>query len=126
MRDLVALLPLAIALAIPASAQAAYRDFRSPSGKLGCAFASDAETPPFVRCEWRGSDDEAVQLEERGRARIRRVTDSVMNPNARVLRYGRSTRFRALRCRSRRSGITCLSTRSGHGFRVSVEKRELF
>jgi hypothetical protein len=126
MRITVALLTLAVALAIPASAQAAYRDFRSPSGKLGCAFASDAETPPFVRCEWFGSDDEAFQLEERGRAQRRHVTDSVMNPQARVLRYGRTTRFGALRCRSRRSGITCRSTRSGHGFRVSVERQERF
>jgi hypothetical protein len=126
MRARLALLTLAIALAIPASAQAAYRDFRSPSGKLGCAFASDAETPPFVRCEWAGSNDVAVQVSERGRARIRRVTDSVRNPDAKVLRYGRSSTFRALRCRSRRSGITCRSTRSGHGFRVSVEKQELF
>jgi hypothetical protein len=120
------LLALLVALAIPASAQATYRDFRSPSGKLGCAFYSDAETPPLVRCDWRGSDDQAVQLGERGKARLRHVTDSVMNPNAKVLRYGRSTGFHALRCKSRRTGITCHSTVSGHGFTVSAAKRRLF
>jgi hypothetical protein len=120
------LLALLVALAIPAGAQASYRDFRSPSGKLGCAFYSDAETPPLVRCDWRGSDDQAVQLGEHGKARLRHVTDSVMNPNAKVLRYGRSTRFHALRCKSRRTGITCRSTVSGHGFTVSAAKRRLF
>ena len=120
------LLLLAVALLVPAGAQAAYRDFRSPSGKLACAFYSDAETPAFVRCDWRGSDDQAVKLRERGRARLRHVTDTVFNPEAKVLRYGHRTRFHALRCRSRRSGITCRSTVSGHGFLVTVEKRTLF
>ena len=54
-----ALLVAAVALLAPASAQATYRDFRSPSGKVGCAFYSDAEVPPMVRCDWRGADDEA-------------------------------------------------------------------
>jgi len=122
---LVLLVILAVLLA-PAAAHAAYRDFRSPSGKLACAFYSDAEVPPLVRCDWRGSDDQAVQVGETGRARLRRVTDSVMNPEARVLRYGRSTTFRRLKCISRRRGIKCRSLASGHGFRVSVEGRELF
>ena len=121
-----ALIVAVLCLASPAAAQAAYRDFRSPSGKLGCAFYSDAETPPMVRCDWRGADDEAIVLRETGRARIRHVTDSVMNPGARVLRYGRSTTFRQLKCTSRRRGITCRSLAGGHGFRVSVAKRERF
>jgi hypothetical protein len=122
----IVLLALALALVVPATASAAYRDFRSPSGKLGCAFYSDAETPPFVRCDWRGADDRAVQVGETGRARVKHVTDTVLDPRAPVLRYGHRWRFQRLRCRSRRSGITCRSVRSGHGFKVSVEKRTLF
>jgi hypothetical protein len=121
-----ALLAILAALVAPASAQAIYRDFRSPSGKIACAFYSDAEAPPFVRCDWRGAGDRALVLGEAGRARMRRVTDSVMNPDARVLRYGTSTTFRRLKCVSRRLGMTCRSLASGHGFRVSVEKRETF
>jgi hypothetical protein len=120
------LLAVLVALAIPASAQATYRDFRSPSGKLGCAFYSDTETPAFVRCDWRGGGDRGVEVGETGRARVRHVTDTVLNPEAKVPHYGRRTSFRALRCRSRSTGITCRSTRSGHGFKVSVEKRRLF
>jgi len=100
-------LPVVLAVLLaPAAAHAAYRDFRSPSGKLACAFYSDAETPPLVRCDWQGSDDRAVQLRETGRARVRRVTDTVMNPDAKVLRYGTSTTFRRLKCISRKRGIT--------------------
>jgi len=120
------LFAMALCLALPAAAPATYRDFRSPSGKVGCAFYSDAEVPPMVRCDWQGADDEAVVLRETGRARIRHVTDTVMNPGARRLRYGRSTTFGRLKCISRRRGMTCRSLASGRGFRVSVAKRELF
>jgi hypothetical protein len=125
-RATVALLLLVPALLAPAGARAAYRDFRSPSGRLGCAFYSDAQTPRQVRCDWAGSNDETVILKARGKGRRVRATDTVRNPKARVLAYGRSTRFGRLRCTSRRSGITCKSLRSGHGFTVSVEKQRVF
>jgi hypothetical protein len=121
-----ALLVAVLVLLAPATARATYRDFRSPSGKVACAFYSDAEVPPIVRCDWQGSDDQAIEVRERGRARFRHVTDTVMNPDARVLRYGRSTTFGRLKCISRRRGMTCRSLVSGHGFRVSAEKRERF
>jgi hypothetical protein len=120
-------LAVAVCLAaVPASASAAYRTFRSPTGKLGCAFFSDAETPPAVRCEWSGGGDRAMTLGEAGRARRAKVTDTVIDPDAKALEYGKTTTFRKLRCTSRETGITCRSTRSGHGFRVSVHKQEVF
>jgi hypothetical protein len=112
--------------AVPASAEAAYRSFRSPSGKLGCAFYSDAETPPGVRCEWSGGGDHAITLGETGKAKRVGVTDTVLDRKAKALAYGKTTTFRKLRCTSRESGISCRSTRSGHGFRVSVQKQEVF
>ncbi len=111
---------------LPPSAAAAFRQFRSPSGKLGCAFLSDSKTPPQVRCDWRGANDTAVTVAERGRAKRIHVTDTVLDPNARVLAYGHTTAFHRLRCTSRRTGITCRSTRSGHGFTVSVSRQRLF
>jgi hypothetical protein len=114
------------ALAVPTSADAAYRAFRSPSGKLGCAFYSDTETPRQVRCEWEGSNDRAVTLGETGKAKRIRVTDTVRDPKARKLAYGKTTKFGSLRCTSRTSGITCRSTRSSHGFSVSVEQQRVF
>jgi hypothetical protein len=122
----VVLLIVAAGLLAPATAHATYRDFRSPSGKVACAFYSDAEVPPMVRCDWQGADDQALELRETGRPRLRHVTDTVMNPKAKRLRYGRSTTFGRLKCISRRRGMTCRSLASGRGFRVSVAKRELF
>jgi hypothetical protein len=119
------LLVLVAALLAPASAQAAYRDFRSPSGKLGCAFYSDTETPRFVRCDWAGANDRGVTLKETGKGKRVKVTDTVMSPEAKTLAYGKTARFGSLRCTSRRSGITCRNDQ-GHGFTVSVDKQRVF
>ena len=111
---------------VPARASAAFRAFRSPSGKLGCAFFSDSRTPRTVRCEWAGSNDRALTLRQNGPTRRIRISDTVRDPKAPVLRYGHTASFGRLECTSRRSGITCRSTRSGHGFTVSVEKQRVF
>jgi hypothetical protein len=117
---------LLLALLSVGTASAAFRQFRSPTGKVGCAFFSDRHVPREVRCDWRGGNDRAVMVAERGRAKRIHVTDTVLDPNAKVLRYGTSTKFGALKCTSRRSGITCRSSRSGHGFTASVQRRRLF
>jgi hypothetical protein len=123
---LAACLAAAALALVPASAAASFRAFRSPSGKLGCAFFKDAQTPRTVRCEWAGSNDRALTLTETGRARRIRISDTVRDPKAPVLAYGHSTAFGKLKCTSRRTGITCRSSRSGHGFMVSVEKQRVF
>ena len=114
------------AAVVPASADAALRDFRSPTGKLACMFYSDAQTPRHVRCEWDGGGDRAVQLRETGKGKRIKITDTVFNPEAKPLAYGKSTTFGRLKCTSRTSGITCKSLRSNHGFTVSTSKQRVF
>ena len=120
------LLATAVLVAAPATASAALRTFRSPSGNLGCMFYSDAQTPRTVRCEWRGGNDRAVTLTERGKGKRIKITDTVLDPKAKVLAYGKTSKFGSLRCTSRTTGITCRSTRSSHGFVVSVQKQRVF
>jgi uncharacterized protein DUF6636 len=122
----VALITAAVLAALPASASGAIRTFKSPSGKLGCMFYSDPDVPPQVRCEWRGSNDRAVVVDETRKGKRIKVTDTVLDPRAKVLAYGKSTTFGKLKCTSRRSGITCKSSKSGHGFTVSVEQQRVF
>jgi hypothetical protein len=112
--------------AAPAAASAAYRDFRSPSGQLACAFYSESKIPRTVRCEWDGANDVAVTLGETGRGKRIKATDTIRNPKAKVLAYGKGMNFGHLRCTSRKSGITCRSSRSDHGFTISVEKQRVF
>jgi hypothetical protein len=114
------------AAALPASAEGAVRAFRSPTGNLGCMFSSDADVPRQVRCEWKGGNDRAVQLTETGKGKRIKITDTVFDPGAKVLAYGKSTTFGRLKCTSRESGITCKSSRSKHGFTVSVQKQRVF
>jgi hypothetical protein len=121
----VVLIVLVAGLLAPAGAQAAYRDFKSPSGQLACAFYSDAETPRFVRCEWDGANDRAVTLGETGKGKRVKITDTVRTKKAPVLAYGKSTKFGRLRCTSRRSGLTCRNE-AGHGFTISIEKQRVF
>jgi hypothetical protein len=120
------LLATGVVAVVPASASAALRTFRSPTGNLGCMFYSNAQTPRQVRCEWRGGNDRAVTLTERGKGKRIKITDTVLDPKAKVLAYGKTTKFGSLRCTSRTSGITCRSTRSSHGFVVSMQKQRVF
>jgi hypothetical protein len=119
-------LAVVVLLAFPAGASAAFRQFRSPTGKIGCAFESGDGLPRQVRCEWAGSNDRAFVLRQRGRTRVVKITDSVRDPHARVLHYGHSRRFGRIKCTSRRTGMTCRSLRSGHGFTVSVQHQRRF
>src|SRR3954470_7107035 len=121
-----ALLATGVLAAVPASASAAIRTFKSPTGKLGCMFYSDPDVPPQVRCEWRGGNDRAVIVDETRKGKRIKITDTVLDPKAKVLAYGKRTRFGKLTCTSRTSGITCKSSKSGHGFSVSVSKQRVF
>ena len=120
------LLATGVVAAVPAQASAALRTFRSPTGNLGCMFYSDAQTPRQVRCEWKGGNDRALMVNETGKGKRIKITDTVFDPDAKPLAYGKSTTFGRLKCTSRTTGITCKSLRSNHGFTVSVEKQRVF
>jgi hypothetical protein len=117
---------LLIALALPATADAKFRQFRSPSGNIACAYSSKGGPGPFIRCDVLSLNDTGFFLKRRGKARRRHVTDTVADPNARVLKYGHSRRFGRYTCRSRRSGLTCKNRRNGHGFKLSRERQKTF
>ena len=125
-RFIVALALIITGTAAAAPAEAALRTFRSPTAKLGCMFYSDAQVPRQVRCEWRGGGDRAVQVNETGKGKRIKITDTVFDPDAKALAYGRSTTFGRLKCTSRRTGITCKSLRTGHGFTVSTTRQRVF
>ena len=121
-----ALLATGAVAAVPTPASAALRSFRSPTGNLGCMFYSDPDVEPQVRCEWKGGNDRAVVVDETRKAKRIKITDTVLDQKAKVLEYGKRTKFGRLTCTSRTSGITCKSAKSGHGFVVSVEKQQVF
>jgi hypothetical protein len=91
-------------------------EVRLPDDSVVCGFHRDADTPSRVVCGWKGSDDELVLLEQRGRAQIVPSTGTVRDPSGPVLRYGRTRRFGPLACRALRVEMECWSTTSTHGF----------
>jgi hypothetical protein len=124
-----ALIAAVLVLSAPAVATAqesVYKPFKTPSGRIFCAFMRGDELPPQIRCDMTFLNDRAAVIKRRGRARIVKVTDAVGDPDAPVLAYGKTRRFGRLRCASRRSGLTCRSTLSGHGFTISRERQRTF
>jgi hypothetical protein len=112
-------------LVAPAASFATIRAFRSPSGSIGCIYYRDPDTKAFLRCDVEGAGDLAWRIHRHGHARRLHVTDTVLDPRAPVLAYGRTRSFGSLRCTSRMTGMTC-KNRDGHGFKLSRERQRLF
>ncbi|HEX6651883.1 MAG TPA: DUF6636 domain-containing protein [Thermoleophilaceae bacterium] len=133
MRKLLALGAALGALAGAAPASAAV-SFHSPSGNIRCVIAAkiytrcditrrDWRPPPKPRtCEFDWGNTLEVGL--RGRGRFGCVSDAI-DPG-RVLSYGEAIQRGRFRCRSRRSGMRCVNTRTGHGFALSRERARRF
>lgn len=121
---------LCAAALLPAAATAAggFQTFTTPSGNIGCAMDRQ-----FARCDvWRHSWKappkprgcrldwgQGMYVFTKGRGRFVCAGDTTINPRAAVLGYGRSRRAGRFTCTSRRSGMTCSHSGSGHGFTVS-------
>jgi hypothetical protein len=122
---LVAAVALALVGAVPALART--ESFQTPSGNIVCLYSSSGGPGSFIRCDVLSLNDVGFTLDRRHTAKRIRITDTVADPNgARSLRYGTSRRFGSFRCRSRRSGLTCRSTRSRHGFELSRQRQRVF
>ena len=52
--------------------------------------------------------------------------DTILGQGHRVLRYGRSIKLAAIKCTSRRTGMTCRSVKTDHGFEISREAVAFF
>jgi hypothetical protein len=131
----VALLALVLVLLAPAAAagsRSTVLSFRTPSGNIGCVFASGLGSGPSVRCDIRsglrprpsrprGCDldwGDSYELSRTGRAVVTCHGDTAILQNARVLRYGSSWTRSGFVCTSRVSGLRCRNA-SDHGFFLS-------
>lgn len=77
--------------------------------------------PKSCRFDW----GHAFELTRTGHGRRRCASDTVLDPKAPVLAYGKSKRFGAFTCRSRRTGLRC-TNRAKHGFELARERQRLF
>lgn len=118
---------VAVAMSKADPAVAATRSFQTPSKNIVCLYNSRGPRGPSIRCDVLSLNDVGFTLERRRRARRIRITDTVADTTrARVLRYGTSRPFGPFRCTSRRSGLTCRSRESAHGFKLSRARQRVF
>jgi hypothetical protein len=130
----------AAVLLAPAGARAegSLVGFRLPSKKIGCMYSHFAGESAALRCDVADVADapkrpasckldygSAFGLGVSGRARRLCVGDTVLDPKAKVLAYGRTRTLGPFTCVSRSGGLRC-TTRAGHGFELSRARQKLF
>jgi hypothetical protein len=123
-------------LAAPAAAQDML-DFQAPSGNIFCLMIAGPDggarcdmrelTPSFktppADCDldygsffWIGATGPAYPA---------CAGDTVMNPRAPVLDYGKAVKLGKVTCSAEKSGVTCKNA-EGHGFTLSRAKQKVF
>lgn len=102
----------------PDSAKAVSDGFKSPTGNIVCFYqAPGGYEPVRLACQ---TLNDGFTATLRPTARARTSTQARWSGSGlRVLRYGRAWSGRPYRCVMRRTGVTCVSQRSGHAFVLS-------
>jgi hypothetical protein len=116
--------------------------FQTPSKNIGCAYipALSSGDVPYLRCEITsglrpkpprpaGCGDavwgRAVWMTRRGRAQRICISDTIREPSAPVLGYGRTWRAGRFTCVSKRAGLRCTNL-AAHGWFLSRKRSTLF
>jgi hypothetical protein len=106
--------------------------FRTPSGNIGCVYASGLGFQTTLRCDIRSrlkplppkprgcglNWGDSYQLQATGRAIVTCHGDTAIEPGSRVLRYGTSWARASFSCVSLVRGLRCRNA-SDHGFFLS-------
>ena len=97
------------------SASAAQVDlWQSPTGNIRCGYADQTGIACYTR-----NNGRVALLRSFGNSGIGYTNRGL--PAGRVLPYGSVWRQSTFRCHSRRDGMRCWSTYTGHGFHISRE-----
>jgi hypothetical protein len=140
LRRLVAAAVPAAALSIAAAAGAGTSTpvtFTTPTHRIGCAYTASGGAPS-LRCDVVDPAHPAARpasceldygsafgLQRTGRPARLCAGDTVVDPKARVLGYGKRRRLGPFMCLSQATGLRC-TNRAGHGFTLSRQTQTLF
>ena len=125
----------ATAGAAPRLAHRAY--FATPTRQIGCVLTDGTARCDIRRRRWspppRPGDcppvvayGQGIVVATAGRPRFVCAADSALIPGAPILAFGRTDLHDGFYCSSERSGVTCRSAHSGHGFLISRAGYRLF
>lgn len=110
--------------------------FRSPTGNIGCEISrqqaycdildKDWTAPPPApgTCEWDWGLGTHVGTS--GKGAFNCASDTVAIQSSAPLAYGAAVQVGTLRCTSRRAGMHCVNTATGHGFTLAKASYKLF
>ncbi|MBJ7328244.1 MAG: hypothetical protein JHC95_00015 [Solirubrobacteraceae bacterium] len=134
LRRCLVLTPLALLAIAPAAGHAtsvaatAPDPFMTPSKQIRCAWVpgSKSTQPGFIRCDALFLNDTGFLLDRKGKGKRIHVTDTIADPEAPVLAYGKTYKHGQYRCTSRQSGLTCERGKSGHGFFISRQRQRVY
>lgn len=113
------------------------RSFKTPTGNIGCYIDADN-----ARCDIRNRDwplpprpagcttetdyGQGLTVSGGGRGELVCAGDTALDPGAKVLDYGASSKAGAMTCTSRKPGVTCTNGDTRHGFFLARERYRLF
>jgi hypothetical protein len=118
---------VAVVLAlIVGAADAAIPPFQTPSHKIACRYFQSGGPGEWLRCDAYFLNDVAFRLDRRHRGRRIHVTDAIGDPGAYVVGYGHRVSVGPFTCTSHRTGLTCRSRSSRHGFTLSRDRQRVF
>ena len=130
---------LALSVVAVASAVSGLDPFVTPSGHVACMYEHVSGEKPLLRCDvdhvahpvkrpkaCEVDYGSAFGLTASGRARRLCVGDTVRDPRAKVLAYGKTKHYGLFTCTSRKSGLRCTTGGGQHGFELSRERQKLF
>jgi hypothetical protein len=110
----------------PSQALAKTRHFQTPSHRIACLYSSKGGPGPFIRCDALFLNDVAFFLDRGHKGKRHHATDTVADPRAKVLAYGKSLELGPFSCASRTTFLKCKSRESRHGFKLSRESQKVF
>ena len=120
-------------------ARAVVLQFRTPSGNIGCVYATDYGHRASLRCDIRSGLKpmprrpkncdldwgDSYEMGVTGPVYVTCHGDTAIDPRSRVLRYGTTWKKSGFACTSKRSGLRC-HNKSGHGFFISRQRSYRF
>jgi len=114
-----------------------YTQFESPSRNIGCTLLGGLARCDILARSWSPPQRPAscphivdfgqgLMVATRGAARFVCAGDTAADPRAPILPYGQIDIVGALQCSSAFAGMTCRSSRTGHGFFISRQRYSIF
>ena len=122
------LLSIALTLTVVSPALAKIKWFHSPSKNISCEVSSGGERGAYASCQSL-QKPRSVTLSKQGTLEVCHGTKCLGDPPIDVvfeLGYGKSVEVGNFKCTSKKTGMCCSVSPSGHGFELSRDALDRF